>query len=205
MRQIEVRHLYEGAVILDGFRPATVTALENRSPYTVAVRLHSTGDNWTALYSPAAVVLLCVVPAVAWRVHHQQRDRTTGEGKGATHSSSRLSPVHAVRRYWAYGVDHQTVVRLEEEHTVVTSTPITLDQLPGNGQPTPSRQNAATAVSTSSTGAAPSYCAPATTSASSSRTSLNSTTGSTANGTSAATGSPPPLRPALLPLRCRTP
>ncbi|MEU8943678.1 hypothetical protein AB0C97_37460 [Streptomyces goshikiensis] len=137
MRQIEVRHLYEGAVILDGFRPATVTALENRSPYTVAVRLHSTGDNWTALYSPAAVVLLCVVPAVAWRVHHQQRDRSTGEGKGATHSSSRLSPVHAVRRYWAYGVDHQTVVRLEEEHTVVTSTPITLDQLPGNGQPTP--------------------------------------------------------------------
>ncbi|MFF2405208.1 hypothetical protein [Streptomyces goshikiensis] len=137
MRQIEVRHLYEGAVILDGFRPATVTALENRSPYTVAVRLHSTGDNWTALYSPAAVVLLCVVPAVAWRVYHQQRDRTTGEGKGATHSSSRLSPVHAVRRYWAYGVDHQTVVRLEEEHTVVTSTPITLDQLPGNGQPTP--------------------------------------------------------------------
>ncbi|MBT2610573.1 hypothetical protein J7I97_20445 [Streptomyces sp. ISL-87] len=138
MRQIEVRDLYEGAVILDGFRPATVTALETRSAYTMAVRLHSTGqDARTALYSPADTVLLCVVPVVAWRVHHKYRDRSTGEAKGGTHSSSRLSPVDAVRRYWAYGVDHQTVVRLEEEHTVVTSTPVTLDQLPGEGQPTP--------------------------------------------------------------------
>ncbi|WP_405681264.1 hypothetical protein OG239_00020 [Streptomyces sp. NBC_00868] len=138
MRQIEARDLYEGAVILDGFRPATVTALEARNPYTVALRLHSTGqDTRTALYSTADTVLLCAVPVIAWRVYHQQRDRSTGQGIGAFHSSPPLSPVHAVRQYWAYEAEHQTVVRLEEEHTVVTSTPITLDHLPGEGQPTP--------------------------------------------------------------------
>ncbi|MFD9413065.1 hypothetical protein ACFWBN_39630 [Streptomyces sp. NPDC059989] len=139
MEQIQARDLYQHAVILDDLRPATVADLEIRSTGTVAVRLHSTGParrvGRTVLYQPHQKLTLCVVPAVAWRVQH--RDRTTGEGKGATHTSSHLTSVYTVRPYWANDTDHQSVTRLVEEHTVVTSTPITLDQLPGQGQPTP--------------------------------------------------------------------
>ncbi|MEU9148521.1 hypothetical protein [Streptomyces sp. NPDC048349] len=141
MKQIQARNLYEGAVILTDFCPTIVTGLEVRSTGTVAVRLHGTGPTWqpgrTVLYRPHHRLTLCVVPAVAWRVHHQHRDRNTGQGAGATHTSSRLTPVYTVRQYWANGTDHQAVARLMEEHTVVTSIPITLDQLPGEGQPTP--------------------------------------------------------------------
>ncbi|MFD3941058.1 hypothetical protein ACFWSF_09555 [Streptomyces sp. NPDC058611] len=142
MQQIEARDLYEGAVILgDDFRSATVADLETRSTGTVAVRLHSTGEprraGRSALYRPHHTVTLCTVPRVGWRIHHQDRDRTTGEGRGGIHTSTLLTPAYAVRKYWAADAKHQVVARLVEEHSLNIYTPINLDQLPAGGQPTP--------------------------------------------------------------------
>ncbi|MCY0924212.1 MULTISPECIES: hypothetical protein [unclassified Streptomyces] len=86
------------------------------------------------LYRPDQAVKLCVIPSVGWRIHHRHRSQTGSSGEQV---SSLITPVYCVRNYWGGEVSHQVVKRLVEHHEVVTYTPISLDRLPGEGQPTP--------------------------------------------------------------------
>ncbi|MFF1561817.1 hypothetical protein [Streptomyces sp. NPDC058279] len=147
MQAIEAASLYEGAVIiLDEVRPARVTQIVRQGPGgKIAVTLSTADDgpllSAVELYRPDDTVWLSSIPSVRWSILHSHRDPKTGQAARGTHVSGPIGPVYCVRDHWAYEVDHQVVTRLIEHHTVTTYTPISLDQLPGKGQPTPKPAN----------------------------------------------------------------
>ncbi|MFF4323722.1 hypothetical protein [Streptomyces sp. NPDC001568] len=141
MQITRAANLYEGArFIVDGMRTASVDKVQGRDG---AVLVSSHYDDAGAptgtrldTYQPEDDVRLCSIPAVSWSILHSDRDPNTGQATAGTHVSGPITPVYCVRDHWAYTVGHQVVTRLIEHHTVTAYTPITLEQLPGEGEPT---------------------------------------------------------------------
>ncbi|MFD7556494.1 hypothetical protein ACFV9E_18390 [Streptomyces sp. NPDC059835] len=143
MIRTEAQHLYPGAVVMNGRSLDTVAAVtREHSPSGPAIRLayepagpHAPAR--TALHDPGEQLLNTAVPKVAWTIRYHHRAGKHLRGTPAQHSSSRLSPVGAVRDFYAHRLAHLVVDEIVEEHSVVTHTPIRLEDLPGPGEPTP--------------------------------------------------------------------
>lgn len=136
MHQIDAGHLHPGATVLDGVTPRRLAAVHVGPQSVFLVFDHRDGSpGRTRECARDQTLLLTTEHKVSWTVHHQQRDPRTGRGHGAVHTA-RIANTGAVTAHWAYTAAHQVVTRLVEEHTVITSTPLTLQQLPGPGQAT---------------------------------------------------------------------
>ena len=141
MHLVEARHLFPGATVLDGVTPRRIAFLRTTpAPGRPSTRIvfephdrHRPGRAFVC--RPDDELLLSVEHKVSWTIHHRHRSERAGRGQGPVHTA-RISNTGAVAGHWAYRTDHEIVTRLVEEHTVITTTPITLEQLPGPGQPT---------------------------------------------------------------------
>ncbi|MGW3308181.1 hypothetical protein ACWDG9_16525 [Streptomyces sp. NPDC001073] len=141
MLNIEADCLYAGALVLDGINLETISQVRRTViPPDPAVSISfeppepHLPDRHT-LVEPDRQFLLARVHRVAWRIHSRSRNSTT------THESCPIGGPGAVRSHWTFHQDWMVVDRLEEEHTIVTSRPISWEDLPGPGVPTQAPEN----------------------------------------------------------------
>ncbi|MFE6274075.1 hypothetical protein ACFVQ9_35400 [Streptomyces goshikiensis] len=138
----EAQHLYPGAVVMNGRRLDTVAAVtRNRSPLKPAVLVtfepaHPHAPGRTFRHDPEAQLLTTAVPKVAWEIRYRHRGGRHLRGR-TTQLSSRLSALYTVRDFYAHRAPHLVVDEIVEEHSVMTHTPVRLEDLPGPGEPTP--------------------------------------------------------------------
>ncbi|GLF99924.1 hypothetical protein [Streptomyces yaizuensis] len=138
----EAQHLYPGAAILNGLALDIVaTVTRDRSSSGPAVRLTFEPAPHTparvSVHDPEDRLLATAVPKVAWKIRYHHPSGQHLRGTPAQHSSSRLSAVYTVRDFYAHSLAHLVVDEIVEEHSVMTHTPICLDDLPGPSEPTP--------------------------------------------------------------------
>ncbi|MFG2211935.1 hypothetical protein [Streptomyces sp. NPDC048638] len=142
MRNIAAKDLYAGAVVVtNGLRPARVAALDGHgSDLSDGVHIlfepdepHLPAPRMTV--DPDHVFRLARSHHVAWIIHSRHyRSRSATD-------RAHISVPYAVHSNWAFAREWCVVDRLAEEHTLITMRPISLDTLPGPGEPTPAPPN----------------------------------------------------------------
>lgn len=141
MRNIEADYLYVGAVVLNGIHLDIVSHLRQQRPSfspEVSISFEPTEPHRPGrrtVVEPDHHLPLARIHGVAWVIHSRHRNART------TQDRAHICVPYAVRDHWAFRKEWVVVDRLVEEHTVITYRPIGLDELPGQGDPTPPPPN----------------------------------------------------------------
>jgi hypothetical protein len=141
MRSTEASYLHVGAVVLNGLHLDTVASLRRQgSSNSPAVRVtfeptepHRPGRH--TVVEPDHGFPLARVHSVAWVIHSRHHSARTAQ------PSAHISVPYCVRDHLAFQQEWTVVDRLVEEHTITSYRPIGLDELPGQGDPTPPPPN----------------------------------------------------------------